>query len=60
MMKSPKHGDFSVVASPINMEGLRKDIRIPTGEAGQHTEEILKGAGFTDAQVQELREKGVI
>jgi formyl-CoA transferase len=60
MMKSPKHGDFNVVASPINMEGLRKDIRIPTGEAGQHTDEILMGAVFTDAQVKELREKGVI
>ena len=39
---------------------LGKPIRIPTGEAGQHSEEILKGAGFTDAQVKDLRTKGVI
>jgi formyl-CoA transferase len=59
-MESPKHGKFNVVASPINMEGLGKQIRIPTGEAGQHTDEILKGAGFSEAQIKDLRAKGVI
>lgn len=59
-MTSPKHGKFNVVASPINMEGLSKDIRTPTGEAGQHTEEILRGIGYTDAKIAELRTKHVI
>ena len=30
-MESPKHGKFNVVASPINMEGLGKQIRIIVG-----------------------------
>jgi formyl-CoA transferase len=59
-MVSKKHGTFNVVASPINMEGLKKDIRIPTGEAGQDTDEILRGIGYTDAKLAELRSKRVI
>ena len=59
-MTSAKKGKVNVVASPINMEGLKKEIRIATGDAGQHTDEILAGAGFTDAQLKDLRAKNVI
>jgi len=59
-MKNGKKGTVNVVGSPINMEGLPKDIRIPTGEAGQHTDEVLKSVGYTDAQLKEMRTSGVI
>jgi crotonobetainyl-CoA:carnitine CoA-transferase CaiB-like acyl-CoA transferase len=59
-MQTAKHGTFKVVASPINMEGLNKDIRIPTGEAGQDTEDVLRGIGYSDAKLKELRDKRVI
>ena len=32
----------------------------PTPDAGEHTEEILKGLGYTGAQIAELREKKVV
>jgi crotonobetainyl-CoA:carnitine CoA-transferase CaiB-like acyl-CoA transferase len=59
-MKNGRKGTVNVVASPINIEGLRKEIRIPTGEAGQHTDEVLKSVGYTDADLEELRASGVI
>ncbi len=59
-MASRKHGNFNVVASPINMEGLSKGIRAPTAEAGEHTDEVLRSIGYTDTKIAELRTKNVI
>jgi formyl-CoA transferase len=58
-VKGPK-GEFHIVNSPINMEGTAKKIRRPTPKAGEHTDEILRGIGITDAQMKEMRAQGVI
>ncbi len=57
---SRKRGDFQLVASPINMEGTPKKIRSATPEAGEHTKEILKTVGYSDADIEALKQKGVI
>jgi formyl-CoA transferase len=57
---SEKRGEFSLVSSPINMEGLSRAIRSPTPEAGQHTEEILLGVGYSSAEIEAMRANGVI
>jgi crotonobetainyl-CoA:carnitine CoA-transferase CaiB-like acyl-CoA transferase len=59
-MHQPSIGELEVVASPINMSGLSKDIRRPTPEAGAHTDEVLRGAGYSDADIADLRRKGVV
>ena len=59
-MRHPRLGDVKVVASPITMEGVAKDIRLPTPEAGAHTDEVLRAAGFADADIAEMRRKGVV
>jgi crotonobetainyl-CoA:carnitine CoA-transferase CaiB-like acyl-CoA transferase len=59
-VRSEKRGEFNLVGSPINIEGVPKDIRTPTPDAGQHTEEILGSIGITDAQMKEMRARGVI
>ena len=59
-VSSEKRGTFNLVASPLNMEGLRKEIRSPTPEAGQHTEEILRSIGYSDAAMDAMRTKGII
>jgi formyl-CoA transferase len=56
----PKRGAFKVVGSPINVEGTPKKMRRPTPDAGEHTDEILKNIGYTDAQLKALRANGVI
>jgi crotonobetainyl-CoA:carnitine CoA-transferase CaiB-like acyl-CoA transferase len=59
-MHRPGLGDVDVVASPINMSGLSKEIRLPTPEAGAHTDEVLRAAGYSDADIDQLRQKGVV
>ena len=58
-MKTAK-GEVNIVSSPINMEGTARKIRRHTPKAGEHTEEILRGIGITDAQMKEMRAQGVI
>jgi formyl-CoA transferase len=59
-MRHPSLGEVNVVASAINMTGLAKDVRLPTPEAGAHTEEVLRAAGYSDADLDEMRQKGVV
>jgi formyl-CoA transferase len=59
-MHSPHIGDKQVVASALSISGFSKAIRGYTPEAGEHTGEILKGLGYSDAELDDMRHKGVI
>ena len=59
-MKSPVVGETEVVASAINISGFSKDIREPTPDAGQHTDEVLSSVGYTAEEIAEMRKKGAI
>jgi formyl-CoA transferase len=59
-MDSPYVGQTQVVASALNISGFSKTIRSHTPDAGEHTAEILKGIGYTDAELDDMRRKGVI
>ncbi|MCC7081142.1 MAG: CoA transferase, partial [Burkholderiales bacterium] len=56
----PVKGEFRIVGSPINMHGTPKTIRRPTPDRGEHSDEILREFGFSDAQLRELRAAGVL
>jgi crotonobetainyl-CoA:carnitine CoA-transferase CaiB-like acyl-CoA transferase len=49
-----------VVASAMNISGFSKAIRLHTPDPGEHSDEILKGVGYTDAELDDMRQKGVI
>jgi formyl-CoA transferase len=59
-MHSPKLGELNVVASAINMSGLKREVRTATPEAGADTDTVLRAAGYADADIAELRRKGVV
>ncbi|HQT77232.1 MAG: formyl-CoA transferase [Rhodospirillales bacterium 20-64-7] len=59
-MHSPYVGDKEVVASAINISGFGKEIRTYTPNAGEHNDEILKSVGYTDAELNDMRKKGII
>jgi crotonobetainyl-CoA:carnitine CoA-transferase CaiB-like acyl-CoA transferase len=60
-MQGPAPGKSrDVVASPISISGRSKDIRLPTPEAGEHTDLILGELGCSDAEIAELRRTGVV
>jgi formyl-CoA transferase len=53
-------GPIELVASPVNMSGLPRGVRTATPERGEHTEEILRGLGYDEAEISDLRSKGAI
>lgn len=59
-MRHPRLGTKEVVSSPINLVGLPKDVRDPTPEAGQHTEEVLRALGYGDADLADMKKRGIV
>ena len=59
-MKSPYVGEAEIVASAINISGFSKAIRHHTPDPGEHQDEVMKSVGYTDAEIADLRKKGVI
>jgi crotonobetainyl-CoA:carnitine CoA-transferase CaiB-like acyl-CoA transferase len=59
-MNSPHVGEAEVVASAINISGFSKAVRAHTPDPGEHGDEILKSVGYTDAELADMRQKGVI
>jgi len=52
--------EVQVVASALHFSDLNRDIRLPTPEAGADTDDVLRGVGYTDAEIAALRTKGVV
>lgn len=59
-VEHPRLGRFDVVASPLTLSGVSKAVRSPTPDAGAHTAEVLRGLGYTDAEIEELHRQGTI
>jgi formyl-CoA transferase len=59
-MRHPSLGELVVVASPINMTGVRRGVRLPTPDAGAHTDEVLRNAGYSEDEISQMRRKGTI
>ena len=59
-MQSPFVGETEVVASAINISGFDKSIRRYTPDAGEHQHEIMKSVGYTDAEIADMKAKGII
>ena len=48
------------VGHGVNLERTPPSIRSATPDFGQHNEEVLREYGYTDAQITEFRQTGVI
>jgi crotonobetainyl-CoA:carnitine CoA-transferase CaiB-like acyl-CoA transferase len=53
-------GETKVVGSPLNFLGVKKEIRLPTPEAGEHSDEVLTWLGYSKAEIEQLRGTGAI
>jgi crotonobetainyl-CoA:carnitine CoA-transferase CaiB-like acyl-CoA transferase len=53
----PARPDFRVLANPIKLDGERLPSR-PAPMLGEHTEEVLRAAGFTAQEIQSLQAAG--
>jgi crotonobetainyl-CoA:carnitine CoA-transferase CaiB-like acyl-CoA transferase len=53
-------GDVRIVASPMNLEGVETGVYRDAPRHGEHNEEILAEAGLTPAEIQALKDQGVL
>ncbi|MBI3625442.1 MAG: CoA transferase [Candidatus Rokubacteria bacterium] len=56
----PKAGRFKTIGIPVRLEKSPGRILTPSPTLGQHTEEILREAGYGEAEIQGLRAGRVI
>lgn len=57
---SPVRGEIRLLSQPIRMSRSAARIAAPPPELGQHSEEVLREAGYTDEQIASLRAMGVV
>ena len=57
----PKLGPLKAVGQAINMTRTPEPDKLrPTPDLGQHTNEVLRGLGFSDAAIADLRARAVV
>ncbi len=59
-VQHPRLGTEVLVASPINISGLSRDIRSPPPDAGADTDEVLRSLGYAAEQILDMRARGVV
>jgi formyl-CoA transferase len=59
-VRHPRLGVKEVVASPINLVGHPKDVRSPTPDAGADTVEVLRGLGYSEAELTDMKARGIV
>lgn len=56
----PKAGRIRQIGVPIKFSETPGEVLTPAPEIGEHTEEILKGLGYNQENIERLRKAGVI
>ena len=59
-LEHPKLGPIKIVGQAIQLSRTPAQFRRAPPELGEHTDEILTEAGFGAAQIDDLRQKGVV
>ena len=59
-VEHPRVGKLKLLGIPIKLSETPGEIRTPAPAYGEHTAEILRELGYTDADLKRLRETAVI
>jgi crotonobetainyl-CoA:carnitine CoA-transferase CaiB-like acyl-CoA transferase len=59
-VEHPVEGELLQVSFPLKLSLTPAEIHSPPPLLGQHTDEIMKGLGFNEQDIQGLRERGII
>jgi formyl-CoA transferase len=58
-VRHPVLGELSLVRNAVTLSRGPDSVRGPSPEAGQHTDEVLREIGVSDAELADLRARGV-
>jgi len=53
-------GDLNLVGQAINLSRYEPRTGMATPDSGEHTDEVLSGIGFDAAEIQGLRDRGIV
>jgi crotonobetainyl-CoA:carnitine CoA-transferase CaiB-like acyl-CoA transferase len=56
----PVLGDQEVIGQPIKLSRNEWEIRTASPEKGQHTDDVLREIGYSDAEIAALRERRIV
>ncbi|MEM7002299.1 MAG: CoA transferase [Pseudomonadota bacterium] len=59
-IEHPEKGTYTTVNIPMRFSRASVHPRGPAPEIGQHTSEVLRAAGYTDAQLTEMKDADII
>jgi crotonobetainyl-CoA:carnitine CoA-transferase CaiB-like acyl-CoA transferase len=59
-LADPGAGASLTVNSPVFYEGVKKVAPGPAPRLGEHTDEVLRTSGYTEAEIDALRRAGVV
>ncbi len=59
-VEHPRLGTQHLVASPLTLSGVAKQVRSAAPDPGADTEAVLREIGYTEAQIADMRTRGVI
>ncbi len=56
----PRYGRIKVINNPIKLSKTPTEIRIGAPELGEHTDQIMQEAGYSEAEIAEMKKAGTI
>jgi crotonobetainyl-CoA:carnitine CoA-transferase CaiB-like acyl-CoA transferase len=59
-VEHPALGRLDILRNAVRMSGAPATVRTPSPDAGDHTAEVLAELGYPQAEIDRLREQGVI
>ncbi len=59
-LQHPKAGAIRVTGNPVKLSDTPGEINVPPPLLGQHTQEVLEGLGYSEKDIEELRQARLI
>jgi formyl-CoA transferase len=56
----PELGPLDIIRNAVRMTGTPGTVRAPSPDHGTHTGEVLAGLGYSPAEIDDLRRRGVV